>query len=351
MKTATITWITFTNCGTYLQAYALQQVLEKLDVQNDIIDDRRFVYSTPTKAKLSLLYYKLFSLPGSAFRNYRRFAKKYLHINSKFKDPEELNAQYDAFLCGSDQIWSVYSKVRPFFYLDFAQKKKIAYAPSTGADNCSEEYRRAVKPLIERFYAISVREETSAKMLSSFVDKKIDTVLDPTFLLTEEEWSKIEIPVKDENYIFCYFLTPNEWYLNYVQSYANRKNKKLFIAFNNKNYKKIGDKRITAAPQEFVSYIHNADMVFTDSYHASIFSILFRKEFVTFQRFDESSPKNQNARIENLFEKLNISDHFIKKNNLEVVDKLPIPQYIHVYEILSREKEHSLDYLKKALFE
>lgn len=351
MKSATITWITYNNCGTYLQAYALQHIIKSMGIDNRIIDDSPVVYNSWIKAKIIRILRNIRETKNSTYYIYKKFAKSYLNIDRNYIIPKDLEKKYDIFICGSDQIWSVYLPFKSFYYLDFTNKKKIAYAPSTSTGLSTEEYIKNVKYLIERFDAISVREEDDAKMLSEFINKNIITVLDPTLLLTPNDWTRIEIPVYDSGYVICYFLTPNERYLNYAINYAKKNNKLLYIFSTDKTYANFGDKRIPSGPREFVSYIHHADKVLTDSYHASIFSILFKKDFTTFARFKESSDSNQNSRIENLFTKLNISFHFIREEELTKADEISIPDYDLVYQILDDEKAKSIEFLKNAIFD
>lgn len=350
IQTATVTWITYRNFGTFLQAYALQQTLKSMGVANHIIDDRSMVYASKLRMYLSELKCILMPWKDQTRRFYKKFAHRYLLIDSRFSCPDELNNRYDIFICGSDQIWSPYLKFKGFYYLDFTQKKKIAYAPSTGTGTCSETYQHNVKSLIERFDAVSVREEDGMKMLSSFLNKDVCTVLDPTLLVTTEQWESITYPIKETDYILCYFLTPNLWYMNYVKEYAKKKGLKLFIFATNPEYSHYGDSALKVGPDGFLSYIRYAKKVFTDSYHASIFSILFRKDFVTFERFAAHSANNQNTRVENLFQKFRLQSYFVGPRRLNEVETLPVPSYEKVFTVLEQERNKSLDFLRSSLF-
>lgn len=195
-RTATVTWITFHNFGTYLQAYALQHVLRGLGYNNRIIDDKaiidkKFPPAPPRKLslywdiriRLAKLYHNIRGdiprLPTSEAL-YQNFRNQYLLIDSNFTTPEELNERYDIFIAGSDQIWYPNEEIfDPYFYLDFARKKKISYAPSVGASEYPEAFIPRTKPLIERFDHLSVREQRGKELLASFIDKDIEVVLTP----------------------------------------------------------------------------------------------------------------------------------------------------------------------------
>ncbi len=355
MKTATVTWITYENYGTDLQAYALQQAIIKLGHSNAILSDSYYVHNFPPKKTLKdyfvniVRFFKGTYIPPSS-KLYHMFRRKFLNIDFCCDNIDSVNKKYDVFVCGSDQIWSPYLEFEPYYYLAFTEKKKIAYAPSLGTGTCSVEYKRNVKSLIERFDYVSVREQSGANLLKSFINKNIQCVVDPTLLLTCEEWNKLIITKKiSEKYLICYFLTNNKWYVDYARKYADKHNLKLYIFGTNRAYKLIADRIICAGPQEFLSYIKNADKVFTDSYHASIFSILFNRSFVTFKRFEDGNVNDQNARIYNLFEKLGINDHFVGESDLSCVEDILEPQWVDVSLNITNLREASMSYLKMAL--
>ncbi len=350
MKTATVTWIYYENFGTFLQAYALQRSIENLGHENHIIDDS-FFYKPGTVIRFKNRIIDILKGRSRKVHNaYSKFTKKHLKLERNFGSVENIADKFDTYLCGSDQIWSPYLKFNPYYYLGFTTKKKIAYAPSTGTGRCNKEYQDNVKPLIEKFSHIAVREEAGAQMLSSFIDKKIEVVLDPTLLLGQAEWDKIATPIPATSpYILCYFLTPNKWYLDYVKEYASKHNKKVKIFNTNPIYKEYGFELINAGPSEFVSYIKQAQKVFTDSFHSSIFSIIYHKEFVTFKRFKDGGENDQNARIANLFKKLGVDTHFIGEENIERVETLEKPNYTAIDAKLSQLRAASLAYLENAL--
>lgn len=353
LRTATVTWITYENFGTYLQAYALQQVLISLGYENHIIDDRIFVSPKPIRKFLSRLKRKLFNQPvvPSVSPYYRRFRNKYLQIEKRWKHLSSLGKSYDAFICGSDQIWSPYCIVNPFYYLGFTDKLKIAYAPSTGTGKLPSTYIEQVRPLLESFAALSVREESGAAALSACLGKHVEAVLDPTLLLPATKWQKIITPAKaaEPEYILCYFLTPNKWYMDYAQKEAERKKLPLKIFYTHPAYKKYGNEQLVTGPDAFISYIARAKKIYTDSYHASIFSILFHKDFVTFKRFQDGGNNDQNARIVDLFRKIGLERYFLGQEELKEEASFPIPDYVSVEEKLNPLRNASIHFLSSAL--
>ena len=355
LRTATVTWITYPNFGTYLQAYALQQTVLRLGYDNRIIDDCRFVQSAPWRARLGRLKRWLLRKPPVKIQNpaFLQFRKQYIKVDEQWRNYADLNNRYDLFLCGSDQIWSPYvRKINPYYYLGFTDKKKIGYAPSTGTASLPQEYKQTVKPLLNRFSAIGVREQSSAEALSGFIDKRIEAVLDPTLLLTEAQWKKVCTPVcqmEEQPYLLCYFLTPNAWYLEYARQAAEQSGLRLKTFNTWPGAQAYADAVLDVGPGEFLGYIQGAHKVMTDSFHASIFSILFHKEFVTFKRFEDGGERDQNARIADLFSALGLSDYFVGKERLDDVAKLPQPDYQKVEEQLQQLRSHSIQFLSNAL--
>ena len=353
-RTATITWIAYENYGTYLQAYALQHKLKELGYQNHILYDSYFAKYVSNSVSLKQ---RLKNIIKAIIRGksdlthlkYKYFAYRYLDIDYNIKSIEDLGDKYDTFICGSDQIWSPYLDFEPFYYLGFEAKKKIAYAPSLGTGECDELYMKNAIPQIRRFDFISVREKKSASLLSKYIDKEIITVVDPTLLLNSVEWDKLTCKIKEKEYIVCYFLTPNKWYMDYVKAYALKYNMKLLCFRNQPVYENLTNDLIDGGPIEFISYIKNANIVFTDSFHASIFSLIFHKNFFTFKRFKDGEEFDQNTRIYDLFASLNIRDRFLGEEDLDVLDNLKAVNWYEVDKKIKQMRHISIDYLEKAL--
>lgn len=354
-QTATVTWISYHNFGTFLQAYALQQTLLRLGYKNKIISDRHRIppsWLPPRENALRAIKSKIKRLlrgQSTSDQLYNDFRQKHLLIDTE-TDAAKLNTKYEIMLCGSDQIWSPYLKFDSFYYLDFFQGRKVAYAPSIGTDRWSVEYISNTAPLLRQFSSISVREADSANALSRELGCEIPAVVDPTLLLSGEEWKK-KLLRRNKNkggYILCYFLTPNSWYTDFIQNYAKQQNKAIKVFDTHKEYEALGE-LVQAGPKEFLACINEADEVFTDSFHASIFSILFHKKFTTFKRFEDGGEKDQNLRIHNLFSALGLEAHFIGREELSTISSKALPDYQAVETRLQELREESISYLINAL--
>lgn len=219
---------------------------------------------------------------------------------------KESNLMYDGFVAGSDQIWNPRSLDTTYF-LDFADenKKTVAYAASVCRDSLSEVEKKVFRRGLENLNAVSLRENC-VDVLQELTDKPVQCVLDPTMLLPKEHWESItcERLIEDE-YILCYFLGDNLEQRKIAKEYANR-NHLILVTMPHLAVKVevndigFGDKQLVdISPQEFLSLIKYAKCVFTDSFHATVFSLLFQKNFFVFQR---SKEKGMTSRINTLLQ-------------------------------------------------
>ena len=371
LRTATITWTSFYNYGTCLQAYALQHFIVSLGYENHIVDDKSIVFPVPKSDKSTAVECKWKRRWRKAWQslraNYRTFYRcqrmlcqgvdgfkaKILKIDydtpSVLKDKKD----YDVYICGSDQIWNpkiLSDNRRLFYYAAFTNKKKISYAPSIGRYQIPDEWKEKVAELIKSFYAISVREEAGRDALQELTQQKVELVVDPTLLLSKKEWEDILSCkyIKKEKYVLGYILTPNDTYYRIACEYAQQHGLKFYLFMLNLEDYGHADRLISGGPFDFLAYIRNADMVFTDSFHGTIFSTIFEVPFYTFKRFSDDSPINQNSRIETLLMNMGAADRLIdEKMKSELTDAMP-----DFDEMMSRMKpliEHSKDYLKENL--
>lgn len=365
IRTATVTWITWPNYGSYLQAYALQHVINKIGYNNEIIDDSRIVkakYYTSLGifGKLKFLIKRLMGLNepiglSDSERDilYKNFKNSFLKINDSFFDLNELSDKYDVFIAGSDQIWFPDDKVyNSFYYLSFTQNKKISYAPSVGVVTYPQKYKSIVKQHIEQFSHISVREGKGKELLSTFVDKDIKVCLDPTLLLTKDEWKEVAASTSiSYPYILLYMLSFNEEYLVWAKSYASQKGIKLISISTGVEYEPYVDEIFTAGPSEFISLINNAEEILTDSFHGTVFSILHHKKFITFKRFKDTQSNNQNSRLYNLFRLTGIENRFLSEGELNTFPDFKYLNFDLVDKKLDEEREKSISFLKKSILE
>lgn len=291
------------NYGSVLQAYALQQYLIKQGYNVKIIDYRSKNYDMYHLLKLWMLKYpaKLWSENRHLNRlikrkynflhfineNMRLTEKKYLYSD----DLTELNDEFDVFIAGSDQIWNPVCTggVDPNFFLAFVNdkiNKKIAYAPSLAHTSFDDRVLEEMCGYIEKFDGISVREESGKEILKNNIKKNIVVTLDPTMLLEECDYKEIEVqPTFSKSYIFVYMLEKDDQSLiEYVYKISREKNLDIvYIHLNNIFSGKYTHNVYGCKVGEFLWYIKNAYYVVSNSFHATVFSIIYQKKFCTFK--------------------------------------------------------------------
>lgn len=372
-KIALLTWYDNENYGTALQAYALQKCIGKISPCEIIQYRTKFPgynlkhFCDPVLRKN--LIYKVYD--RTIMKCYKKYYEneeterrskmeeyfRRLDFNPKKFDAEnlkELNDEYEIFVCGSDQIWNPTS-FDPMFFLSFVnnENKKIAYAPSFGVSSIKEEKKkRIISELLERFDAISVREVAGKKILRDLTGKNCNVCLDPTLLLEKDEWEKIasdsvaELP---EEYVFTYLLGRGKKNLKKAQRISKTLGKKLLIQpYYLPDYINGEDILCAAGPEDFLNAIRNASFVCTDSFHGAIFSIIFRKPFVLFSRFNSKNKSSQNSRVESLMELVGLKDRLDFKEINSKSSLLNI-SFDKSDEQIEKERIKSLDYLYTAI--
>lgn len=364
-KIAIITNYRFTNYGSALQSYALQTVIKELGYQCENIKYdlkhpkiKYFPRLASAVKNPSRILEKLFRT-GRYLRHYKfeRFFDQYIDENGNlYKSIDELksiNCIYDAFICGSDQIWAP-NQFNEWFYLSFVDdnRKKVAYAPSIGLPTIPDSLKSRMASLLREIKYLSVREKQGADIIKELTGINVPVVLDPTLLISKNKWISIatETKIKRE-YILCYFLGGNTKHREVVEKYKQKTGYKIIaLSFAPCDYS-WGDIAVRdAGPLEFVGLINNARVVFTDSFHGAIFSINLNKKFNVFMRFRDEDVLCQNSRIVNILEVFGLSHRLISDDCLEIKNDSEI-DYEPVNKILEDKRKDSIDYLKTSLRE
>lgn len=367
-RTATITWLKYNNFGTFLQAYALQLSILKFGYENHILNDEsipnpgfsfiglckriiRRILSIGKKSKDVSFRYAMEETNNA----YYKFREKYLLIdNDTARKQTDSVTRYDQFICGSDQIWcpTFHKHLQGYYYADFFPHKKIAYAASFGVNQYPEEKKVEFNQLVSQFTAISCREKIGCRFIEEILHCEAPHVVDPTLLLTGEDWRKIAkrpTGIPEGKYLLTYFLTPNQWYLNYAREYAQENGLKLVTFHIRPTSQQEADTAISAGPCEFVSLIDHAEIFFTDSFHGSIFATHMGTPFVGFKRFI-GEKSGQNHRLTDLYAKMNITERFIvDATDCHRIKDLPQLDFVTMRGFLKPEIQMSLDFLKESL--
>ena len=315
MKVGIITIHNSPNYGATLQSYALYRYIVNQGVDCEIIDLHRpdqagYIFSErfdkveilrPKRKLKGLLKKLVLSLLGMKCRGqilsdesglkykFKEFngqvllSQPYRSIDQLYEDPP----QYDLYITGSDQVWNPTQPyaIEPYFLTFVREGRKISYASSIGVGELSADEKAKFKYWLSSYERISVREHTAKILLESFVGRKIEQVPDPTFLLTTDEWrSEMARRQIKEDYILCFALYFKLPFIRYAIRMAKQSGKKL-VVLSQTQPRPIADYLAVknAGPREWLSYIAYANMVLTDSFHCTVFSIILRaKNFYSY---------------------------------------------------------------------
>ncbi len=367
-ETATLTWFSG-NYGSTMQAFALQKTVMELGYGNRIINyvpnkREKLAFFCKSSARFVTLKAKIenkkieskflnrdeIDLKNRKFEEFYEnsfFLTEMIPVQNQMKS---LNNKYRIFLCGSDQIWNP-NYFKKCNFLDFVSEsnKKIAYAPSIGTTQLTENEKRKMKSYLDRFDKISVREESSKRLIESVVDKPVQVVCDPVFLLSREKWiEKMQLKEPEEKYILCYFLCDNPEYQKMTEKLQESlKIKVKIIPTNTFGYALGFETQKTVGPKDWLSLLYGAEFVLTDSFHATAFSIIFNKSFYVLKRFSDTSPKSQNSRIYHLLNMTGLEDRIWQ--NTTNVSYIENDIWKTVDEKMKTERETSTLWLKNAL--
>lgn len=340
-----------TNYGNRLQNYAVQEVLKKLDCKVETIHNQEnVVREKAIKRKIGIAIKGILKLKKHkryncfmSFNKNIKYSKYYIddkHI------PTNLSDKYDIFFTGSDQVWNptFARKITDIDFLCFADtQKRNSISASFGISEIPKDLKEYYKKRLNGLNNISVREDRGKEIIEELTGRNdVEVLVDPTMLLTEEEWDKV---AKKPKQLKC-----DKYILNYFLGEVSEERKKEIDRIAKENDCEvidILDKQspfYQTGPSEFLYLEKNAFLICTDSFHSSIFAILYNRPFVVFDREDKEV--KMNSRIETLINKFNLKNRIFKgkitRENLE-------HDYAEAYRILEKEREKSSRFLKRCL--
>lgn len=341
MKKIAIVTIVTINYGNRLQNYALQYILERLGYSVTTL--RRENRADGLKQKIKAVIQSLLQTKGAKFRKFDRYIHFADEVITRDDYPEDLRDSYSYFIAGSDQVWNPYYDfvAGKCDFLKFARNnQKISYAASFGVSEIPSERKTEYAEHLKTFKAISVREKRGSTIVEELADRKATVVLDPTLLLDENEWKRVEkkpscCPKK--KYVLVYALgDKSDRFKDKIKQL-----KEEYEIFDVRSLQKNG-KELPVGPSEFLYLIRNSEEILTDSFHATAFSIIFHKKFVTFNR----PGLNMNSRIESLAVLVGAKDRLTEYGDLDCETEI---DYVKVDETLKKERRNSIEFLKNAL--
>lgn len=353
-----------TNYGAVLQAFALQHYLEQQPgTEVEIVDfttpnhllDHNVFQKQKTRNPISLLSYSFFTLIH--YRQLKRrinrtwgFKKKHFHFTRRYSSVEDVlknHPKEDLYITGSDQVFNPNARYVPVYYLDFEKGngKKVAYAPSFGISKFNDEISAKISSYIKDFDFLSCRESEGAEYLSSLTGKEVPVVVDPVLLHDAEEWGKVATsPNYGKDYIFIYDLNGAENLIKIAKNIQNHTKLPIVCLTNNRRkIYPVNKQMYDAGPAEFLGWIRDASYVVTDSFHGTVFSLIFGKQFFTFIALEKTS-----ARIKNILKKVGLEDRIVTKKDLGSFCFLSysIVKKVDVGDLSQRSKDYIQSFLK-----
>ncbi|WP_215509229.1 polysaccharide pyruvyl transferase family protein [Limosilactobacillus fermentum] len=372
MKTDVITLHTVDNYGSAMQTYATQEVLKKLGCEVEIIDYWREnnlpehraqqMLDTSLMQKLKPIWGRNHKTETTAIKCMQWYLEhhvspmwKFLEDNvnlskKRYTSFDELKAdppKADVYITGSDQVWnSIWNDgIDRSYFLDFApqDKPRIAFSASIGRTEFSEDEISETKALLQKYTAISVREESAVELLKS-IGIESQLILDPTLMLNCNEWRKVaKGRKKTRPFLLIYQLNPNPEMDQFAMNLAKKKVWEVIrVGFGRSDRQKPGKCIMSPSVEEFVGLLFQAKCVLTDSFHATAFSLNLGTDFISVR------PQKFATRIESILQLTGQEQRLLDDyKDLNIVDRAIDKK--HVKKILDHERKAGMEWLREAL--
>ncbi len=334
------------NFGNRLQNYALQESLLRMECEVETLNrpirgnQRQWWRNKKNVIHYFIPYHR--KIEHKKAGNFYFWNKRYIQWSNVVVTDDILPSlanKYDFFIAGSDQIWNpnfIWGK-DPYMFLQFAKpEQRIAYAPSIGLDSVDQVSIQQYKDLWRDWRALSCRENEGAKIIRDATRKEIPVLIDPTFLLTKDDWrvltKHIIVPNK---YILVYMLGDITGdYKQYIDQVSLENHCKIIDVMNDIRYAGCN-------PNKFVALIQHADRVIADSYHAMVFAMIFHRPFTFIDRVGWGM--NMNSRVKTLIDKMGV--HIDRMN---AITEINVNWDVFEYKI-NKERNKAKEYLLNSL--
>lgn len=373
------------NYGSMLQAYATQKILDENNIPNETINIDNNIDFKNGKRKYYLSQVFNFNFINSKFgmiklkldkkfnkkigKNISVRTKKYNEFKRLFNlsrscktynDLTELaKEKYSDVIVGSDQLWLPVNVVSDYYTLNWVPDSinKISYSTSFGVSSIPKKYNELYTKFLKKINNLSVREESGVKLIKDISNIDAKLVCDPTILLPKEEWDKIATSVRryKEKYILCYFLGNNTEHRKFAERLKKETGYKIVSLNHADEYVKYSDAFCDYAPYdigpcEFLNLIKNAEYILTDSFHCTVFSIIYNKLFFDFRRMNNNSKISTNSRLDSLLNVAGIKKERILsgKEDIKEVLKYKI-DYKKVNDSIKQFRENSKKWLLDSI--
>ena len=366
MKILIVTMHRGNNFGSALQVYALSEVIKSLGHNPIVLDyiPQRINFKLNLKKMIKKLFFEK-SMHGkyealrammiliSSQWQYNRFFREKVSLTKSYYSFDELMSNCplaDVYMTGSDQVWNSFHNggIEYAFYLDFVptQAKRISYAASFGKTQLDDWEIPETQRLLQKYHAISVRESSALNILNVLGITNGVHVLDPTLLLSKEEW-KERIPQnkKKEKYLLIYSVEPNKAELiAYAKLITQKLNLKIYLVeWGLKKYPGVDKMLSLLSPLELMSYFANAEFIVASSFHGTALSINLNKPFISV------APKKFSTRAKSLLDLIGLSDRYFNEKNFRIEQAISPIDYEKVNQMLSYQREKSKKFLINAI--
>ncbi len=349
---STFSYIKFNlNYGSTLQCYAMQKYLKNRGHEPEHLRDYRAHPLYIIKRLKNIRYFRGFCAKTRAIIRVQKFIKKHMSFSKRgYLSESALKRrppQVDCHIVGSDQIWHNDNRFR---YLNYAPEDslKLSYAASFGRAEISDEMKENIKPLLQRFDGISVREKSAVDIISS-MDLKSQWVLDPTLLIDSDEYPCEEN--SEKNYFYCYFLNladRESVHFSNIKQISKEIGKELKVSAPLNYMQFPEEKTIFPRVEEWLGLYKNADCIFTNTYHGLLFCIIFKKQFIFFPQHGEQEVENE--RFYSLLKLLPLEDRLVsfdtsKETIADLINKKI--DYDKVYETIFEQRKITDNFFKQ----
>ena len=294
----------------------------------------------------SLKYKKAKALRSSAFKEFYKNNIPQTDFSISLSNiPQEQLSDFDFFSVGSDQVWNpTYPETSELRFLTFARKEqKLTFAPSFGISELPDFTKEPYAKWLREFPDLSVREERGAEIIKELTGKEATVICDPTLVIARECWESMEKkPSFDTSkpYALTYFLgNESNKYRRYIDKIAKEKNLEVINLFDIRE-----PEYYCADPFEFIYLVNHADAVFTDSFHAAVFSIIFHKDFVVFERIEDG--RSMSSRLDTLLSTYSLSD---RRYSAIKNSEFSSANFEKTDAVIECQRQKALDFLKKAI--
>lgn len=382
-KIAVVSCFWVKNYGSVLQAYATQYKLTQLGFKNETIN-----YDCTLKGVNKIIFRinclrlksmwiakyesikKRIKLKNINFANniqirykcFDKFICKNIHLTHKYSNITDIKPDcysYSAFLVGSDQLWLPLNVLINYYTLNFVPKavNKVSYATSFGVNKIPKFLENKYKYFLKNINHISVRELAGKKIIKDLINIDVPIVCDPTLMLDAKDWMTIQKKeaIINEPYIFCYFLGKNSVHRIFAEKFKKFTHFKIVALIHLDDYVKYDENYADITPYDidpgdFINLIRNAQYILTDSFHGTIFSIIYHKNFYIFNRFSDKQKYSTNSRIDSLLALTRLESRRLLGNeepNTLINNSI---NYSTVDSELSKLKKVTENFLKQSLY-